>query len=461
MKSPVGLALARLLPYETDLTYVPCLQGYTYSVFNLVYETNVVSCRIWDALGFKRIGRIPSCGALRSYPDRLVDAIIYGRELGPETDNPGDEERFDKIRYYLKTGQYPAGADRAEKSRLRSAATHYKLLPPARDESLNEFLDAPPVRSESDNAMQDGSVDGALAGTSPGAEAEDRLMLKDKEVIADPAHQLAIARRAHVQGSHGGINKTTSAVAERYHWTRIKETVAVAIRNCSACKDSGGAGSGATGSPSGAARSYEPHRQRGLVDTTATSGAPMKDGRARRPQNFSSNGSKGAGSAVGGPGTTRGGAAASDPNGEIEHIVSFANIMNPPTFGAERGNKPGHAQPMPAASATSEPTPTLAPVEATRGPTPPTGADTTEPTSYGETMPVDPQIMELDAPEYRMYFSEDSQPNAATGRLPEDPTMGDERAEGSGESTKVGSDLTRQFLTTPFETDGSDGVVRI
>lgn len=65
---------------ETYLEWAPKL-GYTYSVFNLVYETNVASCKIWDGLGFKRIGRVKGCGNLKSYPGRLVDAIIYGRDL--------------------------------------------------------------------------------------------------------------------------------------------------------------------------------------------------------------------------------------------------------------------------------------------------------------------------------------------------------------------------------------------
>ena len=57
-------------------------QGFTYSVFNLVYETNVASCRIWDALGFQRIGRVPACGNLRSYPGQLIDSVVFGRKLG-------------------------------------------------------------------------------------------------------------------------------------------------------------------------------------------------------------------------------------------------------------------------------------------------------------------------------------------------------------------------------------------
>ena len=165
-----------------------------------MYETNVASCRIWDALGFKRVGRIKGAGALKSHPDEWIDAIIYGRDLGPEGEDFVSEERFDKIRYYLKHSKYPAGADRAEKSRLRSAATHYKLMP-----------------------NSDGS--------------EERLMLKDKEVVADPQQQYEIARQLHAQ-THGGINKTTASIAERYHWVRIKETVSLVIKNCPECKES-------------------------------------------------------------------------------------------------------------------------------------------------------------------------------------------------------------------------------
>ncbi|MCJ1286211.1 hypothetical protein MMC26_005556 [Xylographa opegraphella] len=200
---------------EGYLEWAPKL-GYTYSVFNLVYETNLASCRIWDALGFKRIGRVPRCGALCSHPDTLIDAIIYGRDLGPDGEDFVSEERFDKIRYYLKHGKYPAGADRAEKSRLRSAATHYKLLPPA--------------------AAEGEEAGGAVATAA--ADGEERLMLKDKEVVADAQRQYEIARAVHAQG-HGGINKTTATIAERFHWVRIKETVSLAIRNCVDCKEGG------------------------------------------------------------------------------------------------------------------------------------------------------------------------------------------------------------------------------
>lgn len=180
---------------ESYLDWAPKL-GYKYSVFNLVYETNVASCKIWDALGFKRIGRVPGGGNLKSYPGRLVDILIYGRDLSlsEESDELVSEERFEKIKFYLKHGKYPNGADRAEKSRLRSAATHYKLL--------------------------EGDV----------------LMLKDKEVISDTARQYDIARQVHAL-QHAGINKTTATIAERYHWRGIKDTVSDVIRQCTECED--------------------------------------------------------------------------------------------------------------------------------------------------------------------------------------------------------------------------------
>ncbi|KAE8148156.1 hypothetical protein BDV25DRAFT_158866 [Aspergillus avenaceus] len=183
---------------EGYLEWAPKL-GYTYAMFNLVYESNVASCRLWDSLGFKRIGRIPGGGRLISSPGQYVDAIIYGRDLGPEGEDSVTQDRFDKIRYYLKHSKYPRGADRAEKSRLRSAATHYKLI---------------------------GGKDG---------EAE-KLMLKDKEVVSDPQQQYDIARDMHIQ-QHAGINKTTAAIAVKYHWVRIKETVSRVIRDCPQCKE--------------------------------------------------------------------------------------------------------------------------------------------------------------------------------------------------------------------------------
>jgi len=185
---------------EMYLDWAPKL-AYTYSLFDLVYEKNTSSCRIWDSLGFKRLGRIKGCGYLKSYPDHPVDAIIYGRDLTADGDEDVTEERFDKIKYYVRHGKYPNGADRAEKSRLRSAATHYKLIPATDNEP-------------------------------------ERLMLKDKEVVAEADRQMEIARQFHIRHNHGGINKTTASLAEKYHWIRIKETVSHVIRVCPECNES-------------------------------------------------------------------------------------------------------------------------------------------------------------------------------------------------------------------------------
>lgn len=181
-----------------------CQQGYTYSVFNLVYETNVVSCRIWDALGFKRIGRVPGCGNLKTQPEgQYVDAIIYGRHLGYKKEDTDDEKRFERIKYYLKTGKYPGDADSAEKNRLRAAVRNYTLV-------------------EGD-----------------GGGGDDKLMLGDKEVVSEPRMQYKIARQHHRANkeTHAGINKTTATVSEKYHWNRIKTTVTEVIENCAECNE--------------------------------------------------------------------------------------------------------------------------------------------------------------------------------------------------------------------------------
>lgn len=75
-------------------------------------------------------------------------------------------------------------------------------------------------------------------------------MLKDKEVVADAQRQYEIARAVHALG-HGGINKTTATIAERYHWVRIKETVSLVIRNCGECKEGGKVGVGGLGGREG------------------------------------------------------------------------------------------------------------------------------------------------------------------------------------------------------------------
>lgn len=186
-----GKGIGRTLT-DCFLQWAPRL-GYTYTVFNLVFETNVAARRIWELLNFKRIGRIKNAGILKGH-DTAVDAIIYGRELVSVADSTMGAYRFDRIRFYLETGKYPAMSDRLEKSRLRLSASHYRI--------------------------EDG-----------------KLKLRDREVVSDPVRQLQICTEIHM-ASHGGINKTTAAVTEKYHWTRIKDTVSAAIKNCVTCSES-------------------------------------------------------------------------------------------------------------------------------------------------------------------------------------------------------------------------------
>lgn len=289
------------------------LQNYSYSVFNLVYESNVASIRIWDALGFKRIGRVKACGNLRSSPNELVDAIIFGRDLGPEGEDFVSEERFDKIRYYLKHGKYPNGADRAEKSRLRSAATHYKLLPAEEND---------PTGVDRDN---------------------ERLMLKDKEVVSDPQRQYEIARQVHA-AQHGGINKTTATIAEKHHWVRIKETVSLVIKNCPDCKD---ASKVPTVRPVG----------ENTLSSAPLSSTPASSGRR------SANGQ------------------VADPNSMIERLVNFDELDAPSDNSAGIG-RARKAPPLAERHTPPDPAPNRVPVAQMH------------PLQHYADIPLDPQIMQ-------------------------------------------------------------------
>ncbi|AQZ10659.1 (ZYRO0F07062g) [Zygosaccharomyces parabailii] len=70
----IGFRLAQIY-----LKWAPLL-GYKYSVFNLVFVTNVASWKLWDKFKFDRIGLLPR-GALLKGHEEPVDAIIYGRDL--------------------------------------------------------------------------------------------------------------------------------------------------------------------------------------------------------------------------------------------------------------------------------------------------------------------------------------------------------------------------------------------
>lgn len=78
------------------------------------FESNAAARKLWESLNFKRAGKIKSAAYVKNF-DQPVDAIIYGRELADKTVAESSAYRFDKIRYYLETGKYPATADRQEK----------------------------------------------------------------------------------------------------------------------------------------------------------------------------------------------------------------------------------------------------------------------------------------------------------------------------------------------------------
>ena len=61
------------------LKWAPKL-GYTYSVFNLVFVSNIGSVKIWDSLGFERVGLIKNAARLKG-DDKPTDAIIFGKDL--------------------------------------------------------------------------------------------------------------------------------------------------------------------------------------------------------------------------------------------------------------------------------------------------------------------------------------------------------------------------------------------
>ncbi|EGW34008.1 uncharacterized protein SPAPADRAFT_59421 [Spathaspora passalidarum NRRL Y-27907] len=73
-----GLGLGKELG-KKYLEIAPKL-GYVYSVFNLVFETNAASLKIWDSLGFERIGYVKHVAVLKGH-DKLVGAYMFGKDL--------------------------------------------------------------------------------------------------------------------------------------------------------------------------------------------------------------------------------------------------------------------------------------------------------------------------------------------------------------------------------------------
>ena len=73
-----GLGLGKILGLQY-LKWAPKL-GYIYSVFNLVFESNIASWKLWDSLGFERIGFIKNSAVLKG-ESGFQNAIMYGKDL--------------------------------------------------------------------------------------------------------------------------------------------------------------------------------------------------------------------------------------------------------------------------------------------------------------------------------------------------------------------------------------------
>ncbi|KAI5962333.1 SPT10 [Candida pseudojiufengensis] len=189
-----GKGIGRTLT-DCFMDWAPKL-GYTYTIFNMVFETNAAARKLWESMNFKRIGKIDDSVYVKN-SEFPIDSIIYGKELADK--NESSSSRFDNIKYYLTTGKYPKSADREERTKIRAGSKTYSL------------------------------VDG-------------KLMLKGKEVIGDPDQQMKICRDFHLKNGHLGMNKTTKQIAVYYHWPRVKDTVALMIQDCEVCKETGGEG---------------------------------------------------------------------------------------------------------------------------------------------------------------------------------------------------------------------------
>ena len=61
-------------------------------------------------------------------------------------------------------------------------------------------------------------------------------MVNGREVVSNIDLQ-KICQLTHEENGHLGINRTTTLISQKYHWIRIKETVARALKSCQECKN--------------------------------------------------------------------------------------------------------------------------------------------------------------------------------------------------------------------------------
>lgn len=72
-----GQGIGRLM--GVAMLQIAAALGYTAVMFNLVFETNSTSLKLWQSLGFEIIGRIPQ--AVKLSQGRVVDALMMYRAL--------------------------------------------------------------------------------------------------------------------------------------------------------------------------------------------------------------------------------------------------------------------------------------------------------------------------------------------------------------------------------------------
>lgn len=67
--------------------------GYKASMFNLVFENNIASVRLWRSAGFQEIGRLPNAGYL-----------VKRKDTSTEDNNQAEEEEefVDALMFYYQ-----------------------------------------------------------------------------------------------------------------------------------------------------------------------------------------------------------------------------------------------------------------------------------------------------------------------------------------------------------------------
>ena len=175
---------------ECFLRWAPIL-GYSRCIIELVFETNIGAKKLLEKCGFNKVGKINACAILKSTKDLLINSLIYTKDL-PIINDDLNVSKHANILVYLLSGKYPENSTRDDRSRLRALAYHYNVV-------------------------------------------DNKLFLKDKQVIFDPNDQISITKKIHEE-NHMGINRTTKKLSSSYYWSKIKQTVKKVVDECEVCK---------------------------------------------------------------------------------------------------------------------------------------------------------------------------------------------------------------------------------